>query len=428
MKTFLVFAVIASFTLCALPAMAAQGFQAAATVRVITPDPLLPLSAGAGAPREVKEQKGDLFVRTLVVQQADTRVAFVSVDALGWPGVLCERVRDRIDAVPGDNVLIGATHTHSAPDTYGFPDMKGGTGADLTWIDWVCDQMAQSVEEAASNLKPAVLKVAVGEAKGKIAYNYYAPQLYDPRCGVIQVAERGFSGENIATLVNYAIHPEILLNQPILGPDLCGPMYERIEEQTGGVAIFFNSAQGGMVTADNRKPDGGHLNTWEECVRIGTALADEALRIVADAESQSKPTLYCAAKTVDFPIDSKLMRAMLQRSPLSNEAIADDEPALPTQLNLVNLGTAQILTLPGEVLPNIGYYLKRNMPAKHPLLFGLTNEAFGYIMLKEDFNSFERYDYISQTSLGEMTGEILIEALLDMLKAHPTPDGAPETD
>ena len=78
----------------------------------------------------------------------------------------------------------------------------------------------------------------------------------------------------------------------------------------------------------------------------------------------------------------------------------------------MNLGDAQILTIPGEALPNIGFYLKRKMHGKHNLLFGLTNDAFGYILTKVDFQSFPRYDYVSRTSLGEMTGEILIEKAL----------------
>jgi hypothetical protein len=63
------------------------------------------------------------------------------------------------------------------------------------------------------------------------------------------------------------------------------------------------------------------------------------------------------------------------------------------------------------------------MPTKSPFLFGLTNDAFGYILTKVDFNSFERYEYICETSLGEMTGEILIEELLDMIKDNPKPKG-----
>ncbi|MCA9112728.1 MAG: hypothetical protein KDA52_22440, partial [Planctomycetaceae bacterium] len=62
------------------------------------------------------------------------------------------------------------------------------------------------------------------------------------------------------------------------------------------------------------------------------------------------------------------------------------------------------------------------MHGEHNLLFGLTNDAFGYILTKVDFNSFPRYDYISRTSLGEMTGEILIENSLTFIEGAPTPD------
>jgi hypothetical protein len=56
------------------------------------------------------------------------------------------------------------------------------------------------------------------------------------------------------------------------------------------------------------------------------------------------------------------------------------------------------------------------MNTKQPFLFGLTNDAFGYMLTKVDFNSFKRYDYVSRTSLGEMTGEIYIEQALKLVK------------
>jgi hypothetical protein len=93
--------------------------------------------------------------------------------------------------------------------------------------------------------------------------------LYDPRCGVIQAIGKN-NGKVIATLVNYAIHPEVIgSGRGILSPDLCGPLYSRIESKVGGVALFMNGAQGGMVTADNRVADGKESGTWEECIRIG---------------------------------------------------------------------------------------------------------------------------------------------------------------
>ncbi len=152
---------------------------------------------------------------------------------------------------------------------------------------------------------------------------------------------------------------------------------------------------------------------------IGTLLADEALRIVKDAPEQASPKLFCAARSVSFPVDSPLMRALLKELP--GGAAAVDEK-LTTQMNLVNVGNAQIITIPGEALPNIGYYLKRKMRGDHNLLFGLTNDAFGYILTKEDYDSFKRYAYVSQTSLGERTGEILVEEALKFVNESPRPE------
>ncbi len=408
--------------------MFGQEIQVGAATRIITPNPLLPVSGGIGVPKPSKEKKGDLFARAMVFQQGKTRFAIVNVDNLGWTSVLGNKSRALIKGIAPENVLIGATHTHSAPDAYGFPDMTGKSNVDLKYLDWCVQQIADAVNEATSNLQPASLKVAMDEANGKIAYNYYAPALYDPRCGVIQaIATTGpKAGKAIATLVNYAVHPEVLGSERgILSPDLCGPLYQRIESTIGGVALFMNGAQGGMVTADTRLEYGKEgqgqkeANTWEECIRIGELLADEAMRIVAKAPVLDKPLLYCTSREIEFPIDSEMMRYILTHSPLKYEG--KKENFISTRLNLLNIGPAQILTVPGEALPNVGYYVKRNMNTKMPFLFGLTNDAFGYMLAKVDYNSFKRYEYVTRTSLDEMTAEIYMEQALKLVKESPKP-------
>jgi hypothetical protein len=62
------------------------------------------------------------------------------------------------------------------------------------------------------------------------------------------------------------------------------------------------------------------------------------------------------------------------------------------------------------------------MHGENNLLFGLTNDAFGYILTREDFNSFKRYSYVSQTSLGERTGEVLIAEGLKFVDECPRPE------
>lgn len=391
-------------------------FQSGVAVRVVTPSPLLPVSGGIGGSNPTTKQHGDLTVRALVLEEGGTRVAFVGADFLGFPAVLGDRVRAKVSGIPPKNILIGATHTHSAPDCYGFPDQQGKFASDLQYLELVCERMAEAINAAVASLKPSRLKVETGEAKGKIAYNYYAPELYDPRCHVLQTVDA--TGQPIATLVNYAVHPEVLgPDQGILSPDLLGPFYERIRAQGGGTAVFMNGAQGGMVTADVRGPDGKDVQTWAECVRIGELLADEALRIVATAKIEDAPGIFCTNKTVRFQVDSPLLRQIMKVSPLGYPSDADG--SVSTVVNLVNVGSAQMLTIPGEALPNIGYYLKRKMRGTHQFLFGLTNDAFGYMMTAVDFGSFKRYQYISRTSLGEQTGDHYIAEALALVASSP---------
>ena len=147
----------AAFCLCVgfasslLPAHAA--FRAGIAVRIVTPEPLLPVSGGIGPSNPVKEKRGEITVRAMVVEQDGTRIAFVSTDFLGFPSVLGDRVRAKVKGVPADHILIGATHTHSAPDAYCFPDGKGGTSGDLAYLGTVVDKAAAAIDEAVAKAK-----------------------------------------------------------------------------------------------------------------------------------------------------------------------------------------------------------------------------------------------------------------------------------
>ena len=410
-----------------LDSFALAEFRVGVGKAIITPNPLLPVSGGVGPSKPSTAKQGELTARAMVFEQGETKVAIVQLDLLGFPSVLCARVYKQVPRIPADNILIGSTHTHSAPDCYGFPGLDGKTSGNLKYMEFVCNQAAIAINLALDNLQTAQLKIATGEAKGKIAYNYYAPELYDPRMSVIQAITP--DAKTIGALVNYAVHPEVLgSGVGLVSPDLVGPLCDKLEADLGGMGMFMNGAQGGMITADNRlldkpsdplKAKWHDARTWEECVRIGQLMATEAERIVKDAKPQPNPGLSCYAEQVNFPVASDLMWLVLTNSPLKYPHNSDK--SISTRMNLVNLGNAQILTIPGEALPNIGFYLKRHMKGENNLLFGLTNDAFGYILTKVDFNSFKRYEYISQISLGEMTGEILMENALKLIEASPAP-------
>ena len=131
------------------PALGA--FRAAIAVRDVTPDKLLPVSGGVGPSTPVTRKIGQLTVRALVLENEGTRVAICSTDFLGFPSVLGNKVRSRVQGIPPQNILIGATHCHSAPDCYGFPDRNGKTGADIEYLDGICAKLAEAINEAVEN-------------------------------------------------------------------------------------------------------------------------------------------------------------------------------------------------------------------------------------------------------------------------------------
>ncbi|MCA9096553.1 MAG: neutral/alkaline non-lysosomal ceramidase N-terminal domain-containing protein, partial [Planctomycetaceae bacterium] len=306
------------------PAIAQAELKVGVAKTNITPDPLLPVSGGVGPGRPSTGKQGELTARAMVFEQGETRVAVVQLDLLGFPSVLCARVHKQVPRILAENILIGSTHTHSAPDCYGFPGLDGKTSGNLKYMDFVCNQAAAAINEAIDNLQTAHLKIATGEARGKIAYNYYAPELYDPRMSVIQAVTPG--GKTIGTLVNYAVHPEVLGTGPgLVSPDLVGPLCDKLEADLGGMGMFMNGAQGGMITADNRNLDKpsdplkakwSDSRTWEECLRIGHLMASEAQRIVKEAEAQEDPALVCESMDVKFPVSSDLMWIIILGSPL----------------------------------------------------------------------------------------------------------------
>ena len=88
----------------------------------------------------------------------------------------------------------------------------------------------------------------------------------------------------------------------------------------------MNGAQGGMVTADNCDLHAGPRGalrakwndnrTWAECVRIGSLLGREALRIVDSAPWQRESVLRCRSVMVKFPVESEALWQVVQHSPL----------------------------------------------------------------------------------------------------------------
>lgn len=120
----------------------------------ITPAEPLPLggyTARKGALGEVKDEH--LHARCLMVAQGAEKPLFiVSVDLLTVPESLVDSVRKKM---PEGDLMLAATHTHSAPDSqmlnrrmnFAIP---GIATFNQRWLDWFSDRIAESCKNAAA--------------------------------------------------------------------------------------------------------------------------------------------------------------------------------------------------------------------------------------------------------------------------------------
>jgi hypothetical protein len=181
---------------------------------------------------EVHDQ---LHVKSLVLDNGRTRIAFAVVDSCMVPGDVIARAKRLIQdhtGIPAANVLVSATHTHSAPAaTHLFqsePDPK--------YVDWLTGRIADSVRLAVQRLEPARIGWGIGreerflfcrryfmkpgtippnpfgKTNGRVQMNPPAgsPNIVkpegpiDPDVGVIAI--ESLQGRPVSVIGNYALH------------------------------------------------------------------------------------------------------------------------------------------------------------------------------------------------------------------------------
>src|SRR5262249_26374737 len=131
---------------------AARGkLRAGANVSNITP-PLGCSLAGGMTDRIGTEVHDELHVRSLALDNSETRLAIAVVDPCPVPRAITDRVKEltrQHTALPPSQVLIAATHTHSAPPaTHLFQSVP-----DPKYVEWLAVRIADCLRLAVQRLQ-----------------------------------------------------------------------------------------------------------------------------------------------------------------------------------------------------------------------------------------------------------------------------------
>jgi hypothetical protein len=229
---------------------------------------------------------------TVVMVSADVYMIFAADAA-----EIERRAKVLIDdaLVPDDSlrIIISATHNHHGPDT--------GFNINDEWYSLMADEAAAAIAEAVEEMEPAELVAASGKHRFGMA-DTRDPLLVDPRLNVMQ-ARRKRSGKPIATIVQWANHPETTLGWSPSGnfrdecsvkgwkgkectaegryltADYPGVLRDRLERTFGGEVLYFNGALGSQIgpgeadvwRVDEENPVGDGVTPPLEALYVGGA-------------------------------------------------------------------------------------------------------------------------------------------------------------
>jgi hypothetical protein len=364
--------------------------------------------AGYGRDRRSIDAHDPLMARCLVLESNGVRIAIVSCDLIGIPRYQSQMIKGLIKSVPPEHVYLAATHTHSGPDTVGQwgPDIQT-RGVDEAWMTAFRAKVAQLVDSVSGQLRPASLKFADTTDVPKISKNIRVPRILDTELGVMQVVGKA-DGKPIATLVNYACHPEIL-NTRHMTADFPHWLYDTVEGKTGGICLYLNGAQGGMITADYDESTAPKGENWKAAETIGTSLGERVLRLIGTAVETSDTAITAQRRVFTVPLENQIFKTLITLHVFSGDTLKNGQ--VETEVNRFTIGPAEFLTIPGEALPNVGFYLKRHMQGKPKFLLGLTGDFLGYILTPEDYG-LQLYEYETQVSVGPQIEPRMVQNLL----------------
>jgi hypothetical protein len=346
-----------------------------------------------------------------------------------------------LKAVPADHVVIASTHVHSGPDTLGlWGPSTGQTGRDPEYLAWLEGRVLQAIEQAAGTLRPATLRLARTTVPDGLAVNARERDVQDRTLTALQLRDR--EGATIATLVNYACHPEVMRNGSFaITADFCGATMREVERASGGVGIYLNGALGGMVTTD------GKSNDWDEVERIGKGIGRAAVAALRHARWTHGGRLAVWNRSVELPLENERFRMAVAAGLLElpepeaqggkpvigaeeGSKVSVDDPApnsppspasprsLMTEVTRIRLGEAEFVTVPGELLPRPGLALRSAMRGDYRFIIGLGQDELGYILDPNDYDR-ELYHYERGMSVGKQTWPVLFSSLKELMGAEP---------
>lgn len=436
----------------------AQNFQAGSAIVDTTPTQWPQNLIGGFTPKPCETAHDPLNTRAFAFQNGDGRVVIATVDAC----VASREVLDECKALAAEatgwktsEMMISSTHTHSAPS----PRAE-------TYRETFVQGTSRALIEAIRNLRPA--KLGYGEdavpeevfnrrwylEEGKMPLNPFGeldqvkmnPNRShivkpagptDPTVAVLDI--RDDRNQPIGIYTNYPLHYIGATNSTV-SADYFGE-YGRIllgrnRNAKEFVAALSNGASGDInnIDFDGTRPPRA---PFEQIQVVARKVADATWRATQDIELDENPKVAILQREVSLrkrtATPAEIERAMRIIKMSDAEIKKADLPRLATNyasrtmnhkepdqtyeilIQAIQLGDTAMVTLPFEVLVEIGLEIKEKSPFPNTIFVGLANGAFGYLPTPEQHELGGYETWLGTCRVESDSSVVLTKHLLEML-------------
>lgn len=445
----------------------------------ISPLKLPVLASGGFLERMGTELRDPLFARGLVLGDGQLRLAIVVVDTLMMPREMLDGVKEKAAAstgIPVENMLISATHTHTAPSVMGAL----GTGVDDDYAAFLPSKIVECIERAARAMEPAEVGWSsvvdsedtncrvwirrpdrIGEdpfgektIRAMMHPGYQNPDYLgpcgpeDPELGVLSVVRP--DGSPLAVVANYSMH---YFGTPPVSADYFGLFSKMVSEDLtrhdDGKPCVVMMSHG--TSGDQHWMDYSQPRKTIDMPTYARRVADRAIEAFRTTRRSGQIALASAGRTITLgrrlPDKQRetwargLVEAMGERTKPANrpEVYAKEQiylledPEREIKLQVLRIGDLAITAIPCEVYAITGLKLKTQSPFPHTMNIELANGAEGYIPPPE-LHPFGGYNTWPARTAGLVPDAEpkIVEGLLDLMGkicgckpgSHPQTNGA----
>ena len=354
-----------------------------------------------------------LKVTAAAFSDGQQTAVLVTADVCEIQTALADEIRQAAgDAagIPWQNILLSATHTHSAPNVTG---MEGWGDVDRPYVDAIfLPAIVKAVTEAVRAMEPAVLGLAETESRvginrrelkrgGRVDFGQNPWGPFDTTMTVIAV--KSADGRGILNLVHYGCHGTAAGCNHEISRDWSGMMVDRMERETGIMTAYWQGACGDTGPRISNGATTGDITYVEE---LGSEAAMDAVRAWRQIRSYHTPALGVFRGTVRIPcvplpseeevaaklasyrdpaslINIQAMEYGHWRDVLAAIRSGETPPdALTYDNTLVALGDILWIPHPFEIFTEITLRLRQYAPYAHVLSLSTTNGTNEYLPTK----------------------------------------------